>query len=424
MRNPVRKIALFALIQVMFLAACGGGSNDLAAGSSGSTASTGANVTQITVDGGPTAAAGDFNIPFISVTLCAPGSTTNCQTIDHVEVDTGSYGLRIISSAISPSLLAALPMETTPTLNVPIVECTIFGDGFTWGSMRKADLQIASEKASSIPMQVIGDADFPNIPTDCSNTGASEDTVADFGANGILGVGPFVQDCGDTCANGTTEPIIYYACATGGGTCNATQVPLAEQASNPVASFTTDNNGVIVELPAIADGGSGTITGSLVFGIGTESNNGLGSATVLTTDNVYGYITTTYKNTQYTESFLDSGSNLIFLNDSTITTCTIGSSTSSTVGNNTFFCPTSELTLTAVNQGQNGTQSSVTFKIGDAQTELGNNSFVAFENLGAPAFAGQNLTFDFGLPFFYGRHVFTAIDGMNTSGGTGPYFAY
>jgi hypothetical protein len=250
--------------------------------------------------------------------------------------------------------------------------------------------------------------------------------VADFGANGIIGVGPFVQDCGDTCANGTTEPIVYYACATGGGTCGATQVPLTEQAANPVASFTTDNNGVIVELPSIADGGAGTTTGYLVFGIGTESNNGLGTATVLTTDTVYGNITTTFDGTQYADSFLDSGSNLIFLNDGTITTCTIGSSASSTVGtsDNTFFCPTSELTFTAVNQGQNGTQSSVTFKIGDAQTELDNNSFVAFANLGAPAFTGQGQTVDFGLPFFYGRNVFTAIDGMNTPGGLGPYFAY
>jgi hypothetical protein len=33
-------------------------------------------------------------------------------------------------------------------------------------------------------------------------------------------------------------------------------------------------------------------------------------------------------------------------------------------------------------------------------------------------------TFDFGLPFFYGRNVFTAIEGKNTAGGLGPYFAY
>ena len=32
--------------------------------------------------------------------------------------------------------------------------------------------------------------------------------------------------------------------------------------------------------------------------------------------------------------------------------------------------------------------------------------------------------FLFGVPFFYGRTVFTALDGATTPGGTGPYFAY
>ena len=32
--------------------------------------------------------------------------------------------------------------------------------------------------------------------------------------------------------------------------------------------------------------------------------------------------------------------------------------------------------------------------------------------------------FDFGLPFFMGRHVFTAIEGQSTSAGNGPYMAY
>jgi hypothetical protein len=32
--------------------------------------------------------------------------------------------------------------------------------------------------------------------------------------------------------------------------------------------------------------------------------------------------------------------------------------------------------------------------------------------------------FDFGLPFFYGRTVFTAINGMPPGSATGPYFAY
>jgi hypothetical protein len=31
---------------------------------------------------------------------------------------------------------------------------------------------------------------------------------------------------------------------------------------------------------------------------------------------------------------------------------------------------------------------------------------------------------DFGLPFFFGRTVFTAFDGKSTPAGTGPFTAY
>ena len=79
--------------------------------------------------------------------------------------------------------------------------------------------------------------------------------------------------------------------------------------------------------------------------------------------------------------------------------------------------------MSATNIGLNNTQSVVNFKIGDANTLFNNNpTYAAFDNVAAPNPDPQG--FDFGLPFFYGRNVFTAIQGMNTSGGVGPYFAY
>ena len=72
-----------------------------------------------------------------------------------------------------------------------------------------------------------------------------------------------------------------------------------------------------------------------------------------------------------------------------------------------------------MNQGQGGTASSVTFTIGNANT-LFDSSNYAFNNLGGPN-AGA---FDWGLPFFYGRNVYTAIELQSTPGGAGPYFAY
>ena len=58
------------------------------------------NVLPIIVDGGPPGIAPYYvNGLFTSVRVCVPGSTTQCQTIDHVLVDTGSVGLRLLSVA-------------------------------------------------------------------------------------------------------------------------------------------------------------------------------------------------------------------------------------------------------------------------------------------------------------------------------------
>src|SRR5262249_39034774 len=149
---------LFALVQLVFLSACGGGGSNAPASGSGSNngqtiVTAAANVATLTVDAGPdTTNFTALNTPYVTVTICAPGDMTDCQTISHIEVDTGSYGVRIISSALNPTLLAALQPETTSTGNA-IVECTVFGDGYSWGSMRTADVQISGEKAANIPIQ-------------------------------------------------------------------------------------------------------------------------------------------------------------------------------------------------------------------------------------------------------------------------------
>lgn len=429
----MRRHTLLALFTLVLISACGGGSSNLAAsGPTGSTgggqtiASPAANVATLVVDSGPTGVSGgSVNVPFVSVTVCAPG-TSICQTIDHIQVDTGSYGLRIISSVLEPNILSALPAELSG--GSVLAECTIFGDGYSWGSVRNADVSISSEKASSLPIQVIGDTSVPNTPQACSDVGVTaENTVAAFGANGILGVGLFAQDCGQVCAdNTTTTPQFYYACPTAGGACTATSVALTAQVTNPVSAYPTDNNGVIIQLPDVGQNGALTATGALVFGIDTQSNNALGHAAVLTTD-ANGFITVNYNNTTFPESFIDSGSNLIFINDNTIATCVPGGTAGSggaNSGNDTFFCPSMLMTLSATNVGANNTPSNVKFMIGNANTLFMNTSFSAFNNVAAPAFPGQSQSFDFGMPFFYGHSIFTAIEGKNTSGGMGPFFAY
>ena len=60
------------------------------------------NVVSVIVDAGPNNRS--VNTLFTTVTVCVPGSTTSCQTIDHIQVDTGSYGLRLLAPVLTLSL--------------------------------------------------------------------------------------------------------------------------------------------------------------------------------------------------------------------------------------------------------------------------------------------------------------------------------
>jgi hypothetical protein len=168
------------------------------------------NVAQMVIDSGPPGANNIINVPFVSVTLCRPGTST-CQTIDHVLVDTGSYGLRIIAPGVLDPALA-LPAVTGAAGN-PVGECVRFISGFLWGSVHRADVKIAAETAPSLPVQQISDAGaaFTRVPVGCTNTGGNLGTVARLGANGILGVGQFNQDCGPKCEQRVVSGT-YYEC--------------------------------------------------------------------------------------------------------------------------------------------------------------------------------------------------------------------
>ncbi len=381
------------------------------------------NVQPIIVDAGPPGlnyiAA---NEPFVTVTVCVPGGV--CQDIDHVLVDTGSSGLRLLSSAGGGELNIALPQASDSSGN-PLYECLVFLDGYTWGSVATADITIAGEKASAAAVHVvIPSTSSPAVPSSCSSqsTGPNEgDSLSAFGANGILGVGVFQQDCGPACTTQNSQiPDVYYDCPSSG--CNPTYVTLAQQVSNPVMFFASDNNGVLIQLPAVPNGGTQTVSGSLIFGIGTQSNNALGSAQVYQVPDSgsnAGNITTTFNGTAYASSFIDSGSNGIFFLDSQTTGIPMCPSP-----NDSWYCPTtSPDNLTAGNQGTNmSSPVNVNFTIEGAAGLFSNNNGnnTGFSTLGAPNPGG----FDWGLAFFYGRNMFTAIENMNAPGGTPPYVAY
>jgi hypothetical protein len=378
-------------------------------------------VTELSVDFG-LPGIGYLNGLFATVTLCVPG-TSDCQSIEHVLVDTGSSGLRILGSVLTLSLPA-----WTDDSGVALAECGQFLGGFIWGQLQRADLKIAGEQASGLAIQVIDESAYP-VPSDC--TGFDASTPESLGANGVLGVSSFLEDCGPACAarlgTGSVNPGVYYACssATVGG-CRAAAVPVSKQLLNPVPLFSQDNNGTIIELPSVPDHGAPSVSGSLVFGIGTRDNNGLDRARVIRLDSGAGFVTIYTANGTYSSAFMDSGSNGIYFLDSSTTRIPVCSDPLSY-----FYCPASTQNLSAkILDGDGLVTVNVSFSIANARSLFAARSNVVFDNLGGPSAPAQSGSvdvgtyFDWGLPFYFGRNVFTAIEGQATPVGAGPFVAF
>jgi len=432
-----RFLLLMAIALVLLVSGCGGGGPSLTAGggsgggtgggSGGGTGGSGGgstnNVAPLVVDSGPSSliltGQADQDLAFTTITICVPGSTTSCQTIDHVQVDTGSVGLRIPAQVLT----LTLPQQTSGANT--IFDCVQFVDAtFIWGPVASADIQIAGEAAKSVPVQI---ANNSTPPASCGTTGQIA-TVADLGANAILGVGPFLQDA-----------TAYFSCS--GSACIGFTQPAASQLQNPVAMFATDNNGVILQLPAVSDTGQATDTGNLIFGIGTQSNNGLGSAVVLPINPNTGLFAANFNGVLYNDatghgsggsggsSVIDSGSNgFFFLDSATLTNQFLINMPDCPSNGNAkgFYCPASvtPISVNVIGEGSSGTPSgsarTITFNVANASTLFQTSGVFVFNDVGGP----NSNSFDFGLPFFLGKTVFTAFAGRSTPSGTGPYFAF
>jgi hypothetical protein len=352
---------------------------------------------------------GVANLPYVTVKVCTPGSTTQCATVDHVFLDTGSYGLRLLRSKV-----AGLSLTPIQVSGGTVVECYPFVIGGVWGPLAKVDLTIGGEQASSLPIQIIDDSDPAQFkPTTDCDAAANNQLLTSAGAlqaNGVLGIGMVRYDCGLPCDQGdyTGRPIVYYRCSSATN-CTATALPAAEQVQNPVSAFAADNNGTIVAMPAVPDTGASLVRGRLVFGIGTQSNNQLTAG--LTTLYVetdpqspnYLYLSTQIGSLSYAASYVDSGTNGLFFADGALSSnCKAGGA------GDAWYCPPTTVTRNALLT--DGIGHSVTLSLSVANADvLFATANVAFGNLGGTTAAG---TFVWGMPFFYGRRVHTAIWGQ------------
>jgi hypothetical protein len=201
-------------------------------------------------------------------------------------------------------------------------------------------------------------------------------------------------------------------------------------------STSKDDNGTIIILPAIPETGASLVRGRLVFGIGTKDNNQFAGAQQYNVDinpgsavapNPYYLAVTASLATgataiAYANSYIDSGSNALFF-DAPATVAPLCSGAGK-IGPD-WACPTQTQSLVATFSGH----SSVVTQTGTANFAIANaNSLFstanyAFSDLAGSSGQSTSGTFVWGLPFFYGRSVFTSI-WQQTLSDNGPWWAF
>jgi hypothetical protein len=153
-----------SLAALLMLLACGGGGGSNGPGTGNTITS---NASTITIAGAnsnvqPISVIG-FNTPVTSIQVCNTAGA-NCVTVNNVLVDTGSAGLRVISTAVATVGLTQLTAPTSGRL----AECVMFGVGAlgsgtaTFGLVQMGQVKINGETTAThapggIPIQVIGD---------------------------------------------------------------------------------------------------------------------------------------------------------------------------------------------------------------------------------------------------------------------------
>lgn len=399
-RRPRTRPAVALLALTLF--GCGGGGSGSGGATSApqSTPSASNQVTVKVMQDPDISNVATINIPYVTVTVC--DSNGSCQSVDHVVVDTGSYGLRILKSAVSqlvlPPVAGSVPGQS-------LAECATFLDGYMWGSVAMAGVRIGGEKTTTnIPIQLIADPSLPSAPSpSCTGTGPDESTLVGIGGNGILGVGQFVNDAG-----------LYYSCSASSCTALTTangNIPSSQQVSNPVASFPTDNNGVILQMPGVPGTGAATASGVLTFGIGTQSDNDLGGYSILRAD-FNGNFSATLQGQTYGSSFIDSGSNRNFATLSGVPTNSYGD-----------YAPPALTTYPITLSPNVGSGTALPTQIQVIDSEQLDFSNMAFNDIDDPGTSSGAAGYvDLGFPYFFGKSIALVIAGRNSPQGVGPLY--
>ncbi len=402
-------------LSTLTLFACSNGSSVIYSDSSSQPTSA-VNVVPLSVDSGYNGAA--FNRPFITLTVCQPGTTT-CQTIDHIIVDTGSTGLRINQSALNLSL------PSIEYNSLSLYQCMQYGGGYGFGPAVTANVKIGGESAYNIPMQIFIDNEEEQslVPTSCT----SGTSFADFnamGAHGIIGVNPYSNPDNTYTAGGV------YTC-TSDLDCTEVSNPDAIPTKlniNPVAAFSQDNNGLILSLPNISTPTNGPVVGTITFGLDTESNNTVSSTvtTVLgdpTATWPVGFFRSTTENIE-TRAIFDSGTPTLDFYSATMAKCTESAWVA-------FYCPepSPQAWASTINNYSGGAQTAISNSIVNYELIYPTGqgpSIVPY--IGEIANPLDDITI-YGLPYFFGKSIYLGLKGDSESGvetplGKGPSWGF
>jgi len=249
------------------------------------------------------------------------------------------------------------------------------------------------------------------VTADCANqagTGSTEtDTVASFDGNGLVGVAFTLTDTG-----------IYYTCATSGKSCvedhSYAGIP------NLTSKFSTDNNGVVITLPAVSAAGTATpVMGSLIFGVGTETNNKPPKGTIALANELANGIFRVNLGSTKATVYIDSGTDDLVATDSAIAKCK-----DNQPGGSIYYCPSKN---TAISMGvYSYTKTAPAFNMGFTIANSDNLlsvSDVAYSSLAEAVSPGSTLsstTYAMGLSTFFGRTMYFVFNGKTSSLGTGP----
>jgi hypothetical protein len=382
-------VTVFLLLVFLSFSGCGGGSSSpsspteaVCTGSTPPTSET-PSANQMVVY--QSTCQGSVNTPVVTLTICVPHTNT-CEDVPNILVDLGSTGLRLSHTL---SISSQLPQESGDS--GPITECYAFVSGYNYGPVVTATITLGNE-AVTVPVQ-ISDSTLP-APSSCTTTGPS--APFEPAINGILGL-LFPQD--------DTLDGLYYE-----GGAGPTTVSTSLVVQNPVFLMSSpENNGVLLSgFGTVSQTkGAPSVSGLLTFGTGSAS-----SLTQLETNNS-AEISASYKgNSNLLAAFFDSGSNGLFIDNSSIRSCSASSGLSG------FFCGNAP-SQSAILTGTNSSSVTLNFSIESAQTLLatGNQDFSTLGGL----FSGY---FDAGFPAFLYGYTIGVGWGPNVNTTDEGYFLY